>query len=113
MLRQFFGPACSCLGSLVIAVSLVLVPTVMRARQHLSLHDTTRLSIRLNWQSDAPPRMHLVAINTPWDAALIPRVFAIQPPSRLLPRVPAFDEPVVRPFLDNSRDPQRGPPVLL
>ena len=113
MLRQLFRPVCFCLGSLVVAVALVLVPTVMRARQHLSLHENTRLSIRLNWQSDAPPRMHVVAITTRGNAALMPRVFAIQPPSRLLPRVPAFDEPVVRPFLDNSPDPQRGPPVLL
>jgi hypothetical protein len=113
MLRQFFRPACFCLGSLVIVVSLVLVPTVMRAQQHLTPHDTTRLSIRLNWQSDAPPRMHLVATGARGHAALIPRVFAIQPPARLLPRVPAFDEPVVRLFLDDAPDPRRGPPVLL
>jgi hypothetical protein len=113
MLRQVFRPACFCLGPLVIVVSLVLVPTVMRARQHLSLHENTRLSIRLNWQSDTPPRMHVVAITTRGHAALTPRVFAIQPPSRLLSRVPAFDEPVVRPFLANSPDPLRGPPVLL
>jgi hypothetical protein len=54
-LRQLFRPVCFCLASLVVAVALVLVPTVMRARQHLSLHENTRLSIRLNWQSDAPP----------------------------------------------------------
>jgi hypothetical protein len=113
MLRQFFRPACFCLASLVVAVALVLVPTVTRARQHLSLHDTTRLSIRLNWQSDAPPRMHLVAAGAREHAALVPRVFVIRPPiSRLLPRAPAFDEPVVRPLLDNSPDLLRGPPVL-
>jgi hypothetical protein len=113
MLRQFFRPACSCLGSLVVAVALVLVPTVTRARQHLCLHETTRLSIRLNWQSDAPPRMHLVAGGARGHAALVPRVFVIPPPiSRFLSRAPAFDEPVVRPLLDNSPDLLRGPPVL-
>src|SRR5262245_40688704 len=48
------------LGACVVVAALVIVPTIMRSRQHVELRDSTRLSIRLNWQSDIRPHRSLV-----------------------------------------------------
>ena len=98
---------------LVIAAALVIVPTVMRARQHVELRDTTRLSIRLNWQSDAPPQKSLIAPDDGPVAAAAPVALVQQPhAARVTPRVHAYDEPVLLPPFDNSPDLFRGPPAL-
>jgi hypothetical protein len=100
--------------SLAIVLALVVVPTVLRAQQRIELRDTTRLSIRLNWQSDAPPRMADVAPSNDGEGAVVPTALAAQPhPARVVPRVHVFSEPVVYPPLDNSPDPLRGPPILV
>jgi hypothetical protein len=96
-------------------LALVLVPTVMRAQQRVALCDTTRLSIRLNWQSDAPPKMAVAAVRPSIDCedAVVPKALATQPhPARVVPRVHVFSEPIVQPPLDNSPDLLRGPPAL-
>jgi hypothetical protein len=113
MPRPLLEPVRFCVGALIVAVALVLVPTIMRARQHVSLHETTRLSIRLNWQSDAPPRMHAASAESSASSATAPRELATRPqPSRVTPRVHVFDEPIVHLLVDTTPDPLRGPPAL-
>ena len=102
----------ACFTALVIAIAiaLVAVPTIMRARQHVELRDATRLSIRLNWQSAAPPQKPILAPDSA--SAVVPIALAQQPhPARVTPRVHALDEPVTRPLFDNSPDLLRGPPA--
>ena len=100
--------------ALVIALALVAVPTIMRARQHVELHDTTRLSIKLNWQSATPPQRAMLAPDDAVSGAVVPSALAQQPhAARVTPRVHAFDEPVTQPLLDNAPDLLRGPPAPL
>jgi hypothetical protein len=95
----------------VIIAALVIVPTIMRARQHVELRDSPRLSIRLNWQSDTPPQKSLV---TPDDASAlaVATVTVVQQPqaARVRPRVHAYAEPIVQPPFDNAPNLFRGPP---
>jgi hypothetical protein len=95
----------------VIVSALIIVPTIMRSRQHVDLRDSTRLSIRLNWQSDTPPQKSLV---TPDDASApaAATVDVVQQPqaARVRPRVHLYAEPIVRPPLDHAPDQFRGPP---
>jgi len=100
--------------SLATVAALVLVPTVLRAQQRLSLRDTTRLSIKLNWQSDAPPRTEYRAPSSEGEGIVAPEAIASLPhPARVATRVHAWREPVVQLSLDNSPELLRGPPSLL
>lgn len=102
------------LFAVAIAVALIVVPTVMRSRQHIELHDSTRLSIRLNWQSDAPPQRDLFVPDTSVADAIVPLAFMQQPHApAVAPRARIFDEPIVQPLFDNAPDLFRGPPALL
>ena len=97
-----------------IAAALVVVPTVLRSRQHVELRDSTRISIRLNWQSDAPPQKDAFAPDTTAADAIVPTTLLQQPHApRLVSRVRVFDEPVVQPLFENAPDLLRGPPALL
>lgn len=97
-------------ASLVVA-ALVLVPTVTRAREHLERRETTRLSIRLNWQSDAPPRIVDVAPDESDHTARVPPALTLPPcPVCLTTRGPAFEESALPAPCDNSPDLLRGPP---
>src|SRR5215468_8822919 len=101
------------LASLLIT-SVVIVPTVMRARQHIRLRDSTSLSVRYNFKSDAPPQRELfepslrirktadpiATIENPHSS---PAVAGVQS-ADLLPRVTPFD---------NAPDLFRGPPSLV
>jgi hypothetical protein len=95
----------------LIIAALVIVPTILRARQHVKLHEATRLSIRLNWQSDAPPHRMVVVPDeeSTGVAATIP--LSPQPEdARLSPRVHSCSEPIVQAPFDNAPDLFRGPP---
>ena len=86
----------------------------MRARQHVERRETTRLSVRLNWQSDAPPQIADLAPDDSMSDAVVPSVLAQQPhPARIVARTHAFDEPVTELFVDYSPDLLRGPPALI
>jgi hypothetical protein len=98
--------------ALLVIATIVIVPTIMRSRQHVDLRDSTRLSIRLNWQSDTPPHRALVSRDdaSPWAVAPITLVEErhhehVQP----CPNVPA-DRIVQSPF-DKTPDLYRGPPA--
>jgi len=98
------------LSAFVIIAALVIVPTIMRSRQHVESRDSTRLSIRLNWQSDTPPQKSLV---TPDDASalVVATVNVVQPQAaRVRPRVHVYAEPIVQPPFDNAPNLFRGPP---
>src|SRR5262249_55179311 len=49
------------LAILSLAVALVLVPTLARARQQIERRDATRLSIKHNWIGVAPPTKASIA----------------------------------------------------
>lgn len=98
-------------SAMALVAALVLVPTVLRARQRVELRDTIRLSIRLNWQSDAPRVIADVARDDARADTVVPSRLAQQPhPAHVAPRTHAFDEPVAQPLFDNSPDLLRGPP---
>jgi len=100
------------LTSILVALAVLLVPTLMRAQQRLTAHESTRLTVRLNLQSDAPPRILPVVLQDNGQGFAVPRPLAVQPhPARVAPRVHALDEPVPQPLLDNSPDLLRGPPA--
>ena len=101
------------ISALVLLLSLVIVPTVMRSRQHIELRETTRLSIRLNWQSDTPPQRGLPA-PTAVAAAVTPAALS-QAPSPAPARAAEHDghAPPPQVPLDNAPDRFRGPPSVL
>jgi hypothetical protein len=94
------------LGIVALAIALVLVPTIARARQHVERRDATRLSIRHSWIGVAPPSKASVA---PQQAAIVPVIVAQPEPHRVAPRAVAAIEPPVHPVARSS-DPPRGPP---
>jgi len=94
-------------GIAILAVALILVPTIKRAQQHVEHRDATRLSIRHNWIGVAPPTK----------AAIAPQQVLVPPmlgPELARPRFampPAgWVEPVRHSAVDLSPDPLRGPP---
>jgi len=97
-------------GLLAVAVALVMVPTVARARQHVEHRDATRLSIRHSWIGIAPPAK--ASVSPVQVAVVAPPVVEVGlscPPARV---TPAHD-PVPH-IVDSQRlDPPRGPPPSL
>ncbi len=94
-----------------IVAALVVVPTITRSRQHIRLRPSTRLSIRLNWQSDTPPQRTIVP---PDDASarVVATVTPVQPPqdARFSPHVRVGEEPTVQSPFENVLDLFRRPP---
>ena len=100
------------LTSLLIT-SVVFVPTIMRARQHIRLRDTTSLSIRLNWKSDAPPQREFFVPSTQVHKTTRPIAVVESPrPVAFVMGVQSADIPVRRVAFDNAPDLFRGPPPL-
>jgi hypothetical protein len=100
------------LAVVTIVAAIVMVPTVMRSRQHIELRDSTRLSIRLNWQGYTPPQKHLLAPSA-HDRIVITRAVLIEPETpRRWPTAGPTDQPVRQTPLDNAPDLFRGPPSL-
>jgi len=91
----------------VLAVALILVPTIKRAQQHVEHRDATRLSIKHNWIGVAPPTKAAIA---PQQILTLPALGAEPEPTRVVVRLFAPVEPVRHPVLDLSPDPLRGPP---
>src|SRR5579864_1563470 len=94
------------IGIAGVAVALVLVPPLARARQRVEHRDATRLSIRHNWIGVAPPSKASVAS---------PRVDLL-PPIEVVPEPPRGDrsraaaaESLRHPVVDLSQDALRGP----
>jgi hypothetical protein len=94
-----------------IVAALVIVPTITRSRHHIRLRPSTRLSIRLNWQSDTPPQRTIVAPDY-GSARLVAAVTPVQPPqdARFSPHVRIGEEPTVRSPFENVLDLFRRPP---
>jgi len=109
--RVRLARCCSHAGVLVVVAALVLVPTVMRARQRVERRETTRLSIRLNWQSEAPPRIIDVAPDKASSDTGVLSTLAQPPRVRAAAPAHAFDEPVAQPISGDPPDPLRGPPT--
>ena len=96
----------------LLTLAVVVVPSVMRARQHVELREGTRLSIRLNWESDAPPQRALPDAASRDDAAVVDAV-VIDPEPRRISRAECLTaEPVPQTPFDNAPDFFRGPPSL-
>jgi hypothetical protein len=92
---------------IAVAVAIVLVPAVARARQRVEHRDATRLSIKHSWIGIAPPTKTVVA---PRQIVVVPAI-AIQPGPRQVLRLAAVaPPPALHPVLDLSPDPLRGPP---
>ena len=101
------------LSALAVIAAIVIVPTVLRSRQHVELRDSTRLSIRLNWQSDTPPQKDSLSPDHRALDVAVPAVLLQQPAQRpVTARVPRVVVPVRQP-LDNAPDRFRGPPSVL
>jgi hypothetical protein len=94
-------------GVLVIAIAIVLVPAIARARQHVEHCDATRLSIKHSWLGVAPPSK---ASLTPQQIVVIPTISELPEPRQVTSRDVAAPELALHPVLDLSPDPLRGPP---
>lgn len=95
------------LSVVTLAVALVLVPTLARARQSVEHRDATRLSIKHSWVGVAPPSKASVA---PRPVLVSP---ALTPPpqdERIATRPPVIADPAPRVGVLDSSDPLRGPP---
>jgi hypothetical protein len=95
------------LGLLALAIALVLVPTIARARQHVEHRDATRLSIKHSWLGVAPPTKAFVA---PEHTAVLPVAAPDSEQRELATHSLVVANPAPRPVLHDSRDPLRGPP---
>jgi hypothetical protein len=94
-------------GVLGLAIALVLVPAVARARQHVERREATRLSIRHSWIGVAPPSKASVS---PQPVVVVPAIVA-QPEPCPASRCAVFSvEPALHHILEPSPDPLRGPP---
>jgi hypothetical protein len=113
-------PSCAARRSLslsicVIVAALVLVPTLVRALQHLDPYQPISNSVRLNWNGDAPPTK----------ADFVPRLSAHDLTVALVTSEPdctrvqtarrahAIDDLLARPPFVRHTDPQRGPPAAI
>ena len=128
--RRHISDICPCIASyaearyidvvkrllvVTLTAALFVVPTVMRARQHVEMHDTTRISIRLNWQGEK--RCHDdVELKSDERADETPLLFAdlpeLQAFSHLSARQRAVDVALPASPADNAPDPLRGPPSV-
>ena len=100
-------------GVLLIGTALVLVPSVVRARQTVAPSDKIPTSIRLNWNGDAPPtKADRLLPDAAHAVALVPSGLREQPHVRHVERQRcAFETPAPTPPLDNTPDVLRGPPA--
>jgi hypothetical protein len=97
---------------LTLIAAVVIVPTVMRSRQRIELRDSTRLSIRLNWQSGTPPQKDVFDSHAS-DRTAVTTPAAVEPETPCLgPSVRATDQPLRKTPFDNAPDLFRGPPSL-
>jgi hypothetical protein len=96
-------------GIAILAVALILVPTIKRAQQHVENRDATRLSIKHSWIGVAPPTKATV---TPQQAVLPPVPVPEPEPARIALRPPVIADVVLHPVLNLSPDPLRGPPSV-
>ena len=99
-----------CTAIAVLAVALILVPTIKRAQQHVEHRDATRLSIKHSWIGVVPPTKATIAPQS-IDVALPPLV-ATAEPTQAVKRDYVVVEPALHPVLDLSPDPLRGPPFV-
>jgi hypothetical protein len=96
----------------LIVAAVIVVPAVMRAGQHVELRDSTRLSIRLNWQSDAPPQKHVADTNQLVRKHLAVVAVSVQPlqTTHVVFARHIGEEPSPTPVSENAPDLFRGPP---
>jgi len=97
------------MGIAILAVAVVLVPTIKRAQQHVEHRDSTRLSIKHSWIGVAPPTKADVA---PQPIVILPALAADVDLARVVRGRPVILEPAPHPVFDFSPDPVRGPPSL-
>jgi len=98
---------------LTLTAALFVVPTVMRARQHVERRDTTRISIRLNWQGERRSHDDVVDVRSEEGVDETPALFGLPPASPPIPVRPrAADAPLPAPLFDHAPDPFRGPPSV-
>jgi len=98
--------------ALLVVATLILVPALLRAWQRFDPHDYIRLSIRLNWNGDAPRAKADVPPDTA-DASVPSVVTDAGPMWASSDRLPPSDRPLSRSSLDNTPRPLRGPPLVL
>ena len=96
-------------GIAILAVALILVPTIKRAQQHVDRRDATRLSIKHSWIGVTPPTKATV---TPQQAVVPPVPVPEPEPARVAFRRPVVADVALHPVLDLSPDPLRGPPSV-
>jgi hypothetical protein len=115
MLTFSFGPMGRVVrvGGLLVVAALILVPSLLRAMQHFDPRDNIRLSIRLNWNGDAPPTKAKIAPDDAPSPVILPAVVVEQAGPAHLPRHPHTldDECISCSLLDNTPDLVRGPPA--
>jgi hypothetical protein len=97
--------------AIALVAGVVIVPPVTRSRRHITLHESTRLGIRMNWQSDAPPERPIVA---PDDASTRrpSTVAAAQPlhDVRLPPGTMTGADPIGQSLFESAPELFRRPP---
>jgi len=94
-------------GLAAIAVALVLVPTLARARQQVERRDATRLSIKHSWVGVAPPPKASIA---PVQVAVLPPPVVMIDRPRVISRVAIWWSAAPRAVYHDVSDPLRGPP---
>jgi hypothetical protein len=94
----------------VLAVALILVPTIKRAQQHVERRDATRLSIKHSWIGVVPPTRATIAPQS-IDVAL-PQLVATAEPAQAVKRDHVVVALALHPVLDLSPEPLRGPPSV-
>jgi hypothetical protein len=97
-------------GLLALAVALVLVPTVARARQQVEHRDATRLSIKHSWLGIAPPTKTSVV---PTQVAVLPPPVVEIDRRHVSARVVPPHDPAPSNVDGQRLDPLRGPPSRL
>jgi hypothetical protein len=91
---------------------VVIVPAVMRSRQHITLRDESRMSIRLRWQSDAPPQK-VLPLESPRAVSRVGRSTLDDCAAGARVRHLPANAPIPHPPFDNAPEQFRGPPPVV
>jgi hypothetical protein len=97
----------------LVAIALVLIPTLLRATHYAVEHQTVRLSILLNWNGEKPQTESNIPAPDTVERRALATVVDRHDETRDLSYADPADDSLRVLALDNAPDTPRGPPSPL